>query len=152
MNRSIARVVIAALLAAGVGRTQLAAAASAYEVRYLPGLGGTNSRGNSINDDGLVSGYSNIAANHYRHATMWLGDSPTDLGVLGSKNRQKNSNVAWPNKNTLGLIVGISQTDAPDPYGENWSCSAFFVPATSTGSRCLGFAWQNGKMRPLPTL
>ncbi len=83
---------------------------------------------------------------------MWLGDSPTDLGVLGSKNSQKNSNVAWPVKNTLGLIVGISQTDAPDPYGESWSCSAFFVPATSTGRRCLGFAWQNGKMHPLPTL
>jgi probable HAF family extracellular repeat protein len=153
MNRSIARAVIATLLAAGVAQTQLVSAAGpAYQVRYLPGLGGNNSRGNSINDDGLVSGYSHVAGNQYRHATMWLGDSPTDLGVLGSKNRQKNSNVAWPVKNTLGLIVGISQTDAPDPYGENWSCSAFFVPATSTGSRCLGFAWQNGKMRPLPTL
>src|SRR5947207_3230542 len=112
MNRSIARVVIAAFLAAGAFRTQLAAeslkVASAYEVRYLPGLGGSNSRGNSINDDGLVSGYSNIAGNQYRHATMWLGDAATDLGVLGSRSRQKNSNVAWPVKNTLGLIVGIS--------------------------------------------
>src|SRR5258706_2421683 len=152
MNRSIVRVVIAALLAAGVGRPQLAAAASAYEVRYLPGLGGNNSRGNSLNDDGVVPGYSNLADNHYRHATMWLGDSPTDLGVLGSKNSQKNSNVAWPVKNTLGLIVGFSQTDAPDSCGERWSCSAFLVPATSTGRRCLGFAWQNGKMHPLPTL
>jgi probable HAF family extracellular repeat protein len=158
MNGLIARVApVAALLAAALAQPQLAqhvgiGSAPAYEVRYLPGLGGNHSRGNSINDDGWIAGYSQLIGNTHRHATLWLGDTPIDLGALGSKNKPKNSNVAWPVKNTNGLIVGISQTDAPDPWGENWSCSAFFVPATSTGHRCLGFAWENGKMRPLPTL
>lgn len=158
MKLLIARVATAAaLLAAALAQPQLAqhvgiGSAPAYEVHYLLGLGGNNSRGNSINDDGWIAGYSQLAGNNHRHAALWLGDTPSDLGTLGSKNKPKNSNVVWPVKNTTGLIVGISQTDAPDPWGENWSCSAFFVPATSTGRRCLGFAWENGKMRPLPTL
>ena len=127
-------------------------AASAYDAQYLPGLGGSNSRGNSINDDNWVAGYSNLFGDNYRHATLWRDGLPIDLGTLGSKNKTKNSNVVWPVRNTRGVIVGISQTDSPDPWHEDWSCSAFFVPATSTGFRCLGFAWENGKMRSLPTL
>ena len=123
-----------------------------YTVQYLNGLGGNNSRGNSINNDGAIAGYSNLSGDGYRHATLWRDGVPFDLGALGSRNKPKNSNVVWPVKNTRGLIVGISQTDSPDPWGENWSCSAFFVPATSTGFRCLGFVWENGRMRPLPTL
>lgn len=157
MKRSIARIVSgAAVFTAAIAQPQAAqhvgiGAASAYQVRYLSGLGGNHSRGNSINDQGEVAGYSHLDAS-YRHATLWRGDTPADLGALGSKNKPKNSNVAWPVKNGRGLVVGISQTDAPDPLGENWSCSAFFPPATATGRRCLGFAWENGKMRPLPTL
>ena len=157
MKHPIARVVaVGALLATTLAPPQLAqhvgiGAAPAYEVRYLPGLGGTNSRGNSINNDGLVAGYSHLNPS-YRHATLWQSDTPVDLGTLGGKNKPKNSDVAWPVKNTRGLIVGISQTDSPDPWGEAWSCSAFFPPATATGYRCLGFAWENGKMRALPTL
>jgi probable HAF family extracellular repeat protein len=124
----------------------------AYTVQYFDGLGGSNSRGNSINNDGWVAGYSNLGTSPHRHATLWIDGAPTDLGTLGNPATPKNSNVVWPVKNTRGLIVGISQTDSPDPWGENWSCSAFFVPATSGGYRCIGFAWENGVMRPLPTL
>ena len=124
----------------------------AYEVQYFDGLGGSNSRGNSINNDGWVAGYSNLGTSPHRHATLWIGGTPSDLGTLGNAARPKNSSVVWPVKNTRGLVVGVSQTDSPDPWGENWSCSAFFVPATSTGYRCVGFAWENGVMRPLPTL
>jgi probable HAF family extracellular repeat protein len=84
--------------------------------------------------------------------TLWRGGTLVDLGTLGSPNKPKNSNVAWPVKNTRGLIVGISQTDSPDPWGENWSCFAFFVGPATTGRRCLGFVWEAGVMRPLPTL
>jgi probable HAF family extracellular repeat protein len=157
MKRPFARVVFgAALMAVAMAQPQLGqhvgigqAPAPAYEVRYLHGLGGNHSRGNSINNDGWIAGYSHLDAT-YRHAALWLGDTPVDLGALGGKNTPKNSNVAWPVKNTRGLIVGISHTDSPDPWGENWSCSAFFNGAV--GYRCLGFAWEDGKMRALPTL
>jgi probable HAF family extracellular repeat protein len=121
-----------------------------YEVTQLPSLGGTSSAGFSINDRGWVAGRSNLPGNQIRHATLWRKGSLTDLGTLGS--RERNSAVRWPVKNTRGLITGISQTDKPDPNNENWSCSAFFPAATGTGYQCLGFKWQNGVMTPLPTL
>jgi probable HAF family extracellular repeat protein len=156
MKSALPRIVLGAavLVAASAGGRSVVSQAQEpppYEVRYLVGLGGTHSRGNSINDDGWISGYSHLNAS-YRHAALWRGDAAEDLGTLGSRRRPKNSNVAWPVKNTRGLIVGISQTDAPDPWGENWSCSAFFPLGTEAGLRCLGFAWQDGVLRPLPTL
>ena len=121
-----------------------------YDVTQLPSLGGSSSAGFSINNRSWVAGRSNVPGNRIRHATLWRNGSLTDLGTLGSKER--NSVVRWPVKNVRGLITGISQTDEPDPLGENWSCSAFFPAATGTGYRCLGFRWQNGVMTPLPTL
>jgi probable HAF family extracellular repeat protein len=157
MRRSIASVVAAmAVLAAAVALSRPAAldaaGDAAYVVSILPSLGGSPSRGNSINDSGLVAGYSTLEGNSYRHAAIWTDDGPIDLGTLGSPNKLKNSSIVWPVKNTSGVIVGISQTDAPDPWGENWSCSAFFPPATSTGYKCEGFVWEKGTMRRLPTL
>jgi probable HAF family extracellular repeat protein len=121
---------------------------AAYCVTNLASLGGTNSKGNSINDRGWVAGYSNLAGNKNRHAALWVRDRLEDLGTLGGPN----SNVAWPVKNTSGLVTGISQTATPDPLGEAWSCSAFFPGATGTGYTCLGFAWDGQQMTPLPTL
>ena len=119
-----------------------------YYVTTLDSLGGTTSRGNSINNLGWISGYSNLAGNQTRHASLWLYGSQFDLGTLGGPN----SNVVWPVKNDRGMITGISQTATPDPLGEAWSCSAFFPPATATGYTCLGFVWEWGVMRALPTL
>ena len=121
-----------------------------YDVTQLPSLGGASSAGFSINNRGWVAGRSNLSDNRTRHATLWRNGLVTDLGTLGSKER--NSVVRWPVKNVRGLITGISQTDEPDPLEENWSCSAFFPAATSTGYRCLGFRWEHGEMTPLPTL
>jgi probable HAF family extracellular repeat protein len=121
-----------------------------YEVAQLPSLGGASSAGFSINNRGWVAGRSNLPGNRVRHATLWRNGEVTDLGTLGSLER--NSVVRWPVKNVRGLITGISQTDQPDPLKENWSCSIFFPASTSTGFRCLGFKWQNGEMTPLPTL
>jgi probable HAF family extracellular repeat protein len=119
-----------------------------YHVTNRSSLGGTISRGNSINDLGWVSGYSNLSGNQSRHATLWLHGEPLDLGTLGGFN----SDVAWPVKNTVGIVAGIAQTATPDPLGENWSCSAFFAGPKSTGQTCVGFVWEEGVMRPLPTL
>ena len=143
MKTLIARfVVLASALLAGI------AYGSDYRVTNLPSLGGTISRGNSINDRGWVAGYSNLAGNQSRHAIVWVDGVGSDLGTLGGPN----SSVAWPVKNNRGLLAGIAQTAAPDPLGENWSCSAFFPGATATGHICLGFVWEGGVMRALPTL
>lgn len=55
-------------------------------------------------------------------------------------------------KNNRGLVVGISQTSTPDPLGEAWSSAFFYPPPNNVGFINLGFVWQNGVMRALPTL
>ena len=142
MKASIIRILVLGLTLAG------AAQAAEYRVTNLPSLGGTVSRGNSINNRGWIVGYSNLPGNQSRHAALWIDGEIVDLGTLGGPN----SSVVWPVKNNRGLIAGISQTSTPDPLGENWSCAAFFPGATATGFTCVGFAWENGKMRALPTL
>jgi probable HAF family extracellular repeat protein len=147
MKTLIARsLVLTSTLLAGVAHA--ATHADTYRVTNLPSLGGMVSRGNSINDRGWIAGYSNLPGDQSRHATLWLGGSIFDLGTLGGPN----SSVAWPVKNNRGLIVGISQTATPEPLGENWSCAAFFPGATATGYTCLGFVWEKGVMKALPTL
>jgi len=119
-----------------------------YNVSNLDTLGGTNSRGNSINDRSWVAGFSNLSGNQSRHATLWRSGSILDLGTLGGPN----SNVTWSVRDNRGIIAGIAQTATPDPLGEYWSSSAFFPGPNNIGYICLGFVWENGKMRALPTL
>ena len=143
---------VAALLAgaayAGGGEALARGPEVDYLVRNLSSLGGTVSRGNSVNDLGLVAGYSNLAGNQSRHASLWFQGFQVDLGTLGGPN----SNVAWPVKNDQGLIAGIAQTATPDPLGEHWSCRAFFPAPNNTGFTCLGAVWEWGAVRALPTL
>lgn len=124
------------------------AASEQYHVTDLPSLGGTTSRGNSINDGGLILGYSRLPGDQSEHATAWLSSQIFDLGTLGGPN----SDVAWPLKSNFERIVGISQTAEPEVLGEQWSCSFFFAPATATGHVCRGFVWDFPHRRELPTL
>jgi probable HAF family extracellular repeat protein len=118
-----------------------------YQVVELStSLGGTLSRGNSINGRGWVAGWSNLAGDETRHAALWRGGSLTDLGTLGGPN----STVQWPGQNDGGMIVGIAETATLETLGEEWSCSSFF--SSVTHRTCLGFVWQAGAMKPLPTL
>jgi probable HAF family extracellular repeat protein len=119
-----------------------------YTITDLPSLGGTNSRANSINNRGWLAGYSNLPGNTSRHAALWRDGALTDLGTLGGPN----SAVTWSVKANSGIIAGISQTAMPDPLGEAWSSAAFYPGATGTGYINLGFVWENGQMRALPTL
>jgi probable HAF family extracellular repeat protein len=120
-----------------------------YHVSQLGSLGGTTSAGNSINDRGWIAGTSNLAGDATVHASLWRDGAPTDLGTLGTL-AGLNSAVLWPVKNNAGMIAGVSETNKVQPLGEAWSCSFFFPSAT--GHTCLGFVWQRGVMRPLPTL
>ncbi|MGH7254020.1 MAG: hypothetical protein ACREIE_09510, partial [Nitrospiraceae bacterium] len=78
-------------------------------------------------------------------ATLWRGGTPFDLGTLGGLN----SNVQWPGLNHGGTIVGISQTAVTDTLDEDWSCGAFLPASDKTR---LGFVWESGVMKALPTL
>jgi probable HAF family extracellular repeat protein len=119
-----------------------------YTITDLPSLGGTNSRANSINDRTWLAGYSNLPGDQTRHAALWRKNVVTDLGTLGGPN----SSVTWSVKANSGIIAGISQTATPDPLGEAWSSAAFYPGASGTGYINLGFAWEKGLMRALPTL
>lgn len=138
----------ASIVVAQEQQQQDEATTTKYHVTILSSLGGNRSIGNSINNRGWVSGFSNLSGNQNRHAMLWRHGFALDLGTLGGPN----SNITWPVKNNNGTLIGISQTSTPDPLGESWSCSAFFAPATSTGYTCLGFVWENGQMKSLPTL
>lgn len=118
-----------------------------YNVVKLPSLGGTISRGNSINERGWIAGTSFVANNGARHSALWREGSVLDLGTLGGP--LLNSSVQWPGQNNQGMIVGISQTAVDDTLGEPWSCSAFLP---FVGKTCLGFFWEKGVMTALPTL
>jgi probable HAF family extracellular repeat protein len=117
-----------------------------YRVSSLPTLGGTNSAGNSVNNQTWVAGYSRLTGNQSRHATLWRNGSLLDLGTLGGPN----SSVTWNVKNTEGIIVGISQTADPETLGESWSSAAFYTGPYTVGFINLGFVWEQGQMRGLP--
>ena len=135
----------------GLSAHQAASAAGlAYDVTVLPKFtgGGALSRGSAIDNRGWVSGYSTTSLGA-RHAALWRDDGdPLDLGALGTSPTLR-STVQWVGMNNTGLVVGISQTDAPAPRGESWSCTPFLGVS---GKICLGFFWEGGTMNPLPTL
>ncbi len=64
-----------------------------------------------------------------------------DLGTLGGTNTSSN----WGEINDFGLIVGDSETAAPDPNGED-------ICGFGTHLTCRPFLWEFSKMRALPTL
>ena len=116
-----------------------------YHVSTLPSFGGTSSGGDSINDQSWVAGYSRLPDRN-RHATLWRNGALTDLGTLGGPN----SSVTWNVKNTARILVGISQTAAPQLLGESWSSAAFYSTPNNVGYINLGFVWKQGQMRGLP--
>jgi probable HAF family extracellular repeat protein len=144
----IAACCVAALAPAQVkAQVQAPAKAKQYQVSNLATLGGTSSGGNSINNRSWVAGYSRLTDNLTRHAALWRNGALTDLGTLGGPN----SSVTWNVKNTEGIIVGISQTADPEPLGEFWSSAFFYGAPFNIGFINLGFVWEQGQMRGLPT-
>jgi probable HAF family extracellular repeat protein len=136
----------AALTPAQAQGPQAVKAKTQYQVSNLPGLGGTSSGGNSINNQTWVAGYSRLAGDQTRHAALWRSGLLSDLGTLGGPN----SSVTWNVKNTEGVIVGISQTADPEPLGEFWSSAAFYGAPFNIGFINLGFVWEQNQMRGLP--
>jgi probable HAF family extracellular repeat protein len=117
-----------------------------YRVINLGTLGGSSSAGIGINELGWITGASNLSGDTTEEATLWAYGLKIPLKTLGGPN----SAVLFPSKSNTGLVVGVSETAALDPNGEEWSCS-FFFPSV-TGHTCVGFIWKVGLMSPLPTL
>jgi len=152
--RPISKALLAAAIGAAIAQIAPAAEISPqqarqlqYRITILSSLGGTNSRANSINDLGIVGGYSKLAGNAVRRASVWAFGHQYDLGSLGGP--AYNSSIAWPVKNVVGIVSGISETGEINPLGETWSCGFFFG---TTGNVCAGFVWEWGVMHRLPTL
>lgn len=112
--------------------------ATHYHLVFLDTPHGTSSFANGINDRGWITGISNDPGQN-GHATLWTSGHRTDLGTLGGPK----SAVSWPVKGTSGEIAGNSTTSQRDPLSEHF-CGGPRI--------CLGFAWKNGVMTPLPTL
>src|SRR5918999_5757233 len=100
-------------------RQQPTAATTAvrYEIVRLPSLGGTQSRGMAINQQGWVSGWSN-QSDGTRRAVLWKNGVITNLETLGGPS----STVPWLGLNNRGEVAGISHTDEQDPLDEDWAC------------------------------
>lgn len=120
--------------------------AARYAISYLPTLDGSRNRAAGISNSGLVAGFVNRPGNATRVAAFWHGNLLDTLGTLGGPN----SIVQWPGVSNNGFVAGISETADLDPLHEEWSCTAF-LPSV-TGHICVGFVWQDGEMKPLPTL
>jgi probable HAF family extracellular repeat protein len=75
------------------------------------------------------------------HALIDVGGFKLDLGTLGGQNTWMN----WGEINEVGQIVGYSETNVPDPNGED-------VCGFGTHKTCLPFLWQSLHMSALPTL
>lgn len=116
-----------------------------YQITELASLGGTSSAGNSINNRGWVGGTSREPVDNAMRATLWRHGLPTNLGTLGGPH----SAILWPAKNNRGIVVGVTETPDIDRHGEQWSCAVFFGEVTENA--CVGFVWERGEMRPLPT-
>lgn len=142
---SVAAVIGAAgLLGAGAPAQ---AGAPGYAVVPLAPLSGRAAYGASINDRGLVSGTSSTRVGT-THAVLWRDGTAVDLGTAGGPGAS--SAVLWPAKNNSGLVVGVTETNDPDPNDEAWSCGNFMPRLL--GRACRGFVWRDGHMRTLPTL
>jgi probable HAF family extracellular repeat protein len=142
---------IALNLALAVAAAQVALAQPATQATYrVTVLNSSGASGNSIDNTGIVAGFFTLP-DKSQHAAVWAFGRQTDLKTLGTQ-PGLSSIVQWPVKNVLGLVSGISLTDALDPNKEGWSCG-FFLPNPNFNV-CLGFVWEpwTGRMRPLPTL
>ena len=70
-----------------------------------------------------------------------VGGFKMALGTLGGQNSWMN----WGEINDFGQVVGYSETDVPDPNGED-------ICGFGTHLTCRPFLWQFPHMRALPTL
>lgn len=106
---------------------------------------GLNSQGWAENMDGTVAPPENSTSTTVSRgrAVISIYGFNIDLGTLGKPNG--NSWINWGGINDLGEAVGMSETAAPDPNGED-------ICGFGTHLTCVPFLWRVGHMSALPTL
>jgi len=128
-----------------------AGAQTSYKVIDLGTLGNDNmSCAMTLNDQGWTAIQDGNAVPGKQDAigtllngrdAIVINGVQVDLGTLGGKNSFMN----WGEINDWGQIVGYSETDAPDPNGED-------ICGFGTHLTCRPFLWQDFHMKALPTL
>jgi len=145
-----ARIIVSALFAAlaipvGVAaqeqQPQEPAKLQHYKLTMLPTLGGSWSIAQGMNIKGQVVGGAYLPGDVIFHASLWQHGTVTDLGSL----QGGPFSITYTNPNERGEVSGYSNTQTPDPNGEDF-CLA------GTHLICLGFVWRDGVMSALPTL
>jgi probable HAF family extracellular repeat protein len=109
----------------------------------LGGIDATyNSLGDSINDQGWVTGFAQTGVNNpsfafpLAHAVLWERRKVLDLGTLDGGSVSLGISV-----NNAGQVVGFSDNGIPDPF-------AMFPTGTQTHT----FLWENGDLQDIGTL
>jgi probable HAF family extracellular repeat protein len=85
--------------------------------------------------------YLYASGNLVGRAVVNVSGLKIDLGTLGGRD----SWIYWGGINQQGEAVGEAETSVLDPDGEDFC-------GFGTGLTCRPFLWQNGDMKPLPTL
>ena len=132
-------VMISTAVAAVTGEREAGTAAQGdetYQIERLRSLGGRFNRGNSINDSGIVAGFTDVPDGTARHATVWFHGRQQILeNTLGGPNSNR---VAGQNNG--GLIVGIAETYRLQPGARSGaaagSCRCPTAPVTSASVWC----------------
>src|SRR5208282_4655497 len=106
---------------------------------------GLNNQGWAENMDGTVNPPLNSTSTTVARgrAVISIYGFNIDLGTLGKPGA--NSWINWGGVNDLGQAVGMSETAAPDPNGED-------ICGFGTHLTCIPFLWRDGHMSGLPTL
>ena len=118
-----------------------------YSLKILGTLGNpSDSEAHGLSNRESVAGQSFVLSGEL-HAFFWRKGVMLDIGTLGGPDSfvlVANHTVSEKNS-----VVGYSETSTPDPNAENF-CN--LDPRFAHNLVCLGFAWENGVMTPLPTL
>jgi uncharacterized membrane protein len=106
---------------------------------------GLNNQGWAENMDGTVNPPENnlFTSVSRGRAVISIYGFNIDLGTLGKPDG--NSWINWGGINDPGEAVGMSETAAPDPNGED-------ICGFGTHLTCVPFLWRDGHMSALPTL
>jgi probable HAF family extracellular repeat protein len=106
---------------------------------------GLNSQGWAENMDGFVNPPETSTSTTVARgrAVISIYGFNIDLGTLGKPGA--NSWINWGGINDLGQAVGMSETAAADPNGED-------ICGFGTHLTCVPFLWRDGHMSGLPTL
>lgn len=113
-----------------------------YSILLLPGVGGTSTSANGINNRGWITGWSTLSGStNPEHEMLWIGKRKYDFGTLGGPS----SDSAFPKKGDTDDVPGLSETSRKDPLGEDF---CFF----GTGYTCRGTDWHDGDLDALPLL